>query len=155
MSHWLFTFHLILPLQHFSRFLRFTSQMLKFFLTIRLWYTCRNKHRCVVLLETCLHPCWLNLFVKSPSGVFLLVRTYLTKDPSSLWSQIRGRPLRNLFFVFPLFLDLTRTSDTVPQGIFKVSAICCSVYPAFRNDTIFFTGEFLFFSLPCSITKQY
>ena len=45
----------------------------------------------------------------------------------------------------------------VPREIFEVSAVCCNVYPSFLNDTtIFFTsGDNSFFSLTCSITKQY
>jgi hypothetical protein len=60
----------------------------------------------------------------------------------SLSSSKRWRPVWGLFSTDPLRLKRTTTSETVPLGIFKVSAISCSLWPLLRISTITFSTRF-------------
>lgn len=119
----------------------FTPTHIFFFKTL-LWYPCRYKHRCAVHGDTCLGlwQCWLWLLVKSPKWTSTVVRSRLIKDLSSLGSRLRGLPLRGLFSVHPLFLNLTIMLETVLPRMLSVSAICCNVLPSFFTNTIFYTS---------------
>jgi hypothetical protein len=50
----------------------------------------------------------------------------------SLSSSKRWRPVWSLYSTDPLRLKRTTTSETIPLGIFKVSAISCSLWPLLR-----------------------
>jgi hypothetical protein len=117
LSQWPLTFHLVLPLHQFSLFLRFTSCTLTFFLTTRLWYPCRYKHRCAVRWETRADLCWLNLLVKSPRGSSFAITSCLSQPHKrsfvpgiqNSWSSA----LRFVFCAPPLLEPYTITSETV------------------------------------------
>lgn len=113
-----------LTLQQFSLLFLFTSLSSFFFLTKRLWYN---------IAALFVEHLFGSVLSNYPKGYYGLSDQALQKT-----CYLCSRPLRDLFFVLPFFLNHTITSETVPRRKFSVSAKYYNVHacPLFFIDLI-------------------